>query len=90
MKLGAIAEDYSREESSSNEDLNSFNFEDIPLRSRTQFCANDSMLSLLGNSDIVPILQQQQVMLQQVIEGQKAFELRQSTRRKTDNFTVTN
>ena len=41
MKLGAIAGDYSTEESSSNEDLNcdddSFNFEDIPLRSGTQF-----------------------------------------------------
>ena len=78
MKLGAIAEDYSREESSSNEDLNSFNFEDIPLRSCTQFCTNSSIHSLLGNSDIVTILQQQQVILQQVIEGQKAFEIRQN------------
>ena len=52
-----------------------FNFEDIPLRS---FGTNDSIPSLLGNSDIVAILQrQQQVMLQQFIEGQKAFELRQ-------------
>ena len=40
LKLAAIAEDYSREESSSNEDLDcdedSFNFEDIPPRSCTQ------------------------------------------------------
>ena len=77
MKLGATAEDYSRDESSSNEYLNcdddSFNFEDVPLRSCTQLGTNDSMPSLLGNSDIVSILQQQQVTLQQVIEGQKAL-----------------
>lgn len=39
MKLGTIAEDYSREESSSDEDLNcdddSFNFKDISPRSCT-------------------------------------------------------
>ena len=78
MKVGDIREDYSREESSSNEDLNcdddSFNFEDIlTLRSCTQF--GTTMPSLMGNSDIVAILQQLQMMLQQVIEGQKAFEV---------------
>ena len=50
LKLAAIAEDYSRQESSSNEDLDcdedSFNFEDIPPRSCTQLGTNDSMSSL--------------------------------------------
>ena len=37
------------------------------------------MPSLLSNSDIIAMLQQeQQVMLQQVVEGQKAFQLRQN------------
>lgn len=38
----------------------------------------DHVPLLPGNSDIVAMLQQQQVMLQQVVEGQKAFELRQN------------
>ena len=75
----------SREESSSNDDLNpnddSFNFENISPSSFTETSTNHSMPSFLGshgNSDIITMLQQQQAMLQQVVNGQKAFELRQN------------
>ena len=74
MKLGAIKEDYRREESSSDEDLScdddSFNFKDISLISCTRFGANDLIPPLPVNSDIVAMLQQQQVMSQQIVESQ--------------------